>query len=185
LSNVCLSSLTKTNESGRNILILCHGRNHPVVHTDLIDYEKDTAITIDINPKVNPHIVIDLSSEDCFKSIPDESIDIIIFHLCTCCTNGINKNIALGDESYRILKTSGELWIHGGNVESYSLVEKQSIPDSIITNPINWQNEKFHFIKGITSNKQDTVPIIRIHSNNHIYPRTYYLDIWRKKADIL
>ena len=106
---------SQDNKKGRNILVLCHGRIYPIVYTDLIDYQQDNVLTIDIDPCANPHLLLDLSGKECFKSIPDNCIDIIIFHSCDCCTGDVNRNRTLGTESSRILKKDGEVWIPGRN----------------------------------------------------------------------
>lgn len=43
-----------------------HGRSHYVAQTDLIDYQRDNVLTIDIKPNANPHLPPD---KDCFKSM--------------------------------------------------------------------------------------------------------------------
>jgi hypothetical protein len=126
------------NIDGRNILLLCHGRSYPILHTNLINYEKDEVLTIDIDPKVNPHIISDLSKEDCFKSIPNHSIDIVIFHLCDCCTESVENNTKLAEETLRILKNDGKVWMKRKSVtpepewliNNFSFLQKQITDES-------------------------------------------------------
>lgn len=115
LADNSIDSLTQDNKEGRNILILCHGRSHCVAYIDVIDYERDNILTIDIDPSVNPHLLLDLSDSECLKSIPDSSVDVIIFNSCTRCTKGVNCNQTMGSESYRILKKDGEVWVRDSN----------------------------------------------------------------------
>lgn len=63
---------------------------------------------MDINPNVLPRIVIDLSKSKCFELIPDNSINVIIFH-----TLEIENNPSIGDETHCIIKKK----------ESYGLVD--------------------------------------------------------------
>lgn len=159
------------NKEGRNILLLCHGRNYPIVHTDLIDYEKDTVITIDISENVSPHIVADLSKYDCFKQIKDKSIDIIVFHTCSCHTTEIENSPNFADECIRILKQRGEMWI-------------ASADDML---KVEWLEDKFKFVRRMTSKSEETAPKIpqfwsRYHNRIYSINRTWYFQVLTAKV---
>lgn len=152
-------------------MLSCHGRNYPIVHTDLIDYEKDTVITIDISEDVSPHIQVDLSKSDCFKSIRDKSIDIIVFHTCPCHTTEIDNNPHFPTECSRILKEGLELWLACSDQESSTI----------------WLEEKFMFVRRMTStseeNKQE-IPYFRARYHNLIHPlnRKWYFQVLTAKV---
>lgn len=179
-----LTSLIKDNGVGRNILILCHGRNHYVAHIDLVDYQKDNIITIDVKQSANPHLLLDLSEKFCFKGIPDNSIDIIIFHSCGCCTSSVNHNYTLGSERCRV-----EVWINTTNSaipifneEDYSEIGTcgtSTMPNveqldnnlTVVSPPyrddfstevkrseVIWLPTHFHFIEVLTSNNYEFIP---------------------------
>ncbi len=151
----------------RNVLILCHGRKYPIVHIDLLDYEKDNIITIDNDPEVCPHIVSDLSQPNCFKLIPNNSIDICIFHMCSCHTSEIDNNPILSDELQRIVR--GELWVNG----YFDLENNQTFP--------TWLHDNFIPTKSIKSNEEEHRPY---DSNDPIGRRkytTWHLQVWTPK----
>lgn len=108
--------LSNGNKSGRNILFMFHGPNMKtpfLPHVDLIDYEKDNVIFIDKDPKINPHYVIDLSQPGCLSQFENESIDIIVAHLCTCHCKAVIETPEFANECKRVLKKrteGGELW---------------------------------------------------------------------------
>lgn len=129
----------------RKILILCHGRTHPILYLNLINYEEDCVRTIDINPEVYPHYATDLSNPTCFKSVPNNSIDIIIYQLCICCTQNVESNSAMGTETLRILKNDGQIWIRRAGYRDDS-----SVPD--------WLSSNFQFDRKINSNECDMAP---------------------------
>lgn len=156
------------NNLGRNILILCHGRNYSVVHRDIINYEKDLVITVDSNRDVLPHFVSDLSKPKCCEPIPDNSIDLIIFHFCYCHTSLIESNPDICNESYRMLKESGQLWVGGSDNEEIA----------------EWPQEKFELINRVTNNDQEMIPRIDIYSG-FLMHKTWYFQVWVKKPEIL
>ena len=162
LADISIDKLSNNN-LGRNILMLCHGRNYPVVHTDIINYDTDLVITVDRDPAVSPHLVTDLSKSKCFGLIPDNSIDIIIYHFCYCHTLQIEANPNICNESYRILKKDGKLWVGGHDDESIA----------------EWPQEKFELTQRITNDTQEMIPRFNSHSELLIH-KTWYFQVWDK-----
>jgi hypothetical protein len=90
----------------KNILLLCHGRYIGYIE-QFVNYN---AITIDINPKAEPHIISDVLHFPIYAQFPDSSFDIIILFNCECHTEQINESGDLVHYLKRILKSDGTLY---------------------------------------------------------------------------
>lgn len=169
---------------GRNIIILCYGRDLQIKYTDIINYKIDNVKTIDIDKHIHPHYVIDLSQKDCLKQFGNKSIDIIICNFCNGCAMDIYSNPFLAGEIFRIIKKDGELWFDNISPGDYTPSNNYIPPNYIIPvnntkSPLydmNFNNNSdnlssmdwelyFEYDRSITSNKTEKMKIIKSYTS--------------------
>ena len=108
--DICMRPSTK------NVLLLCHGREHGVPVFDFRTGEKlllenYNIATIDVNPDVKPHIISDVCNLSIYDFFLPEVFDYIILFNCRCHTYDINTNRELAPRLRLLLKSQGELII--------------------------------------------------------------------------
>lgn len=131
------------NCKNKKYIVACHGRNDGVPLPDLLNYRKSTVITLDINRKINPHIVTDLSLPTALSELKCKVDGVIICH-CQCCTRSVMENLNLFETIHSILKPEASLILVSGTkqydtspynaVEQYFKLERQYDNEKIIEN---------------------------------------------------
>ncbi len=83
-----------------------------------IDFSKYKSITIDINPKTNPHIIGDALDFKNYNNFPNSSFNIIIIFNCECHTKEINESPILIEKLKPLLKKDGFLLIKSEEIKN-------------------------------------------------------------------
>lgn len=122
-----------------NALFLCSGRSDGRQFGSLINRGVYNIYTVDYDISQTPHICRDLIDTNSLVDFPNSSMDYIIFFVCNChCKELLESEKSLEqilEQSYRILKPEGKLYIKG--YDYYTKYFPQTPGKFYIGSPVN------------------------------------------------
>jgi hypothetical protein len=110
-----------------NILHLCHGQGHSEFGDDFLNTPDAANYFVDADLGSIPDVHVDLRDLTALDEIPENSIDIIVFHYCSCHTRAVLLRSPFLMKLRSLLKRDGYVYVRNA-----SLSELQSAAELVI-----------------------------------------------------